>query len=218
MEFACPRCHFTTSEKRFLLSHLRRVKTCNDTFSTDSVESIIKRLKTKIVTNLPVKCTNCDHTFHTKQGLYHHLKNNKCSGLNQSAILVTTDDDGTEAMEGTTQHEEVKELRDQIAELKSIVNELVAGNSSAQIPQLHTTNQMNNTIIYIAPSNGQQAKLRDFGSENLSHISNDFVKPCLWQMNEGLVKEIHFNPDVPENHNVRLASTKQQKFEIWQDP
>lgn len=52
-----------------------------------------------------------------------------------------------------------------------------------------------------------------FGQENLGHVSDDFIKQCILMLNLGfqdLISKIHFDPAVPENHNVKFKSNKQK--------
>jgi hypothetical protein len=60
-----------------------------------------------------------------------------------------------------------------------------------------TINNTNNIVINV----------RNFGEENLDHITNEVKDRLIHQLNgKGivkLIKDVHFNPNVPENHNVR---------------
>lgn len=58
--------------------------------------------------------------------------------------------------------------------------------------------------------------LNDFGHENTSYLSSDFIEKCILNMNRGmtnLIKEIHFNPEHPENNNIKLNSKKHALLE-----
>ena len=57
----------------------------------------------------------------------------------------------------------------------------------------------------------QPIKLRDFGDENMEHITHDFCKELLKEPYSGpnkLVRAIHFNPNYIENSNVQATNRK----------
>lgn len=58
--------------------------------------------------------------------------------------------------------------------------------------------------------------INNFGEESLRHITATFAK----EINHGIAKlidTIHFNPDVPENHNIRLENVKGQLVAVFQN-
>lgn len=90
-----------------------------------------------------------------------------------------------------------------------------------ETPHIHidehrnTTNITNNVNINI---NVQSP--RPFGEEDVSHVSDDYIKQCMFALNSGfkdLITTIHFNPHVPENHNIRYKSTKQKSCMVYMD-
>jgi len=94
------------------------------------------------------------------------------------------------------------------AELKATNERLVQLLEVLQ--KLDTKNVNNNITINLT--------IRPFGTPSTEHITEDFKKECLTFMNKGilnLVKEIHFNPNVPENHNILCKSTKNGTCQIW---
>lgn len=62
--------------------------------------------------------------------------------------------------------------------------------------------------------------LNNYGNENLSYLTTDFLDDCVKRLNNGmknLVQHIHFNPQVPENRNIRVLSKKQNLLETFRD-
>jgi hypothetical protein len=50
-----------------------------------------------------------------------------------------------------------------------------------------------------------------FGKEDLSHLTPEFLERCIKMEGGGVmevVKKIHFDPEKPENHNVRITTIK----------
>jgi hypothetical protein len=72
-------------------------------------------------------------------------------------------------------------------------------------------NQWNQTIINI----------NTFGQENKAHLTPDFLDSCLRNITGkgvcDLIEKVHFNPDLPENHNVRLESTKRNMLRVKEE-
>ena len=62
--------------------------------------------------------------------------------------------------------------------------------------------------------------VNNFGNENYDYISNNMMKQLLKQGPKSipyLIKQIHFNPDHPENHNIRIKNKKLKYAEVKMD-
>jgi hypothetical protein len=62
----------------------------------------------------------------------------------------------------------------------------------------------NNNITY-------NVYINNFGAENISHLSNDFTERCVMNLKKGLcdyIERVNFNPNVPENHNIRYETNR----------
>jgi hypothetical protein len=69
----------------------------------------------------------------------------------------------------------------------------------------------NTTINNIHNGNNNYVVINNFGSENLSHLSQEFIYSCLNGMKRGVcdyIEKVNFNPNVPENHNIRYEDDK----------
>jgi hypothetical protein len=80
-----------------------------------------------------------------------------------------------------------------------------------------TNNTVNNTFnINVNFAEGKH----NFGNERINYLTPEFIRECLEDLTQGLgkmVREVYFNPDYPENHTVRLHSTKQKLMKIVLD-
>lgn len=88
--------------------------------------------------------------------------------------------------------------------LKSILNCLAEIKSEPKC--IIQQNIQHNNIIMI----------NDFGKEDTSYLTSDFIENCIMNLNKGmtnLIKEIHFNPGYPQNHNIKLNSKKHALLE-----
>ena len=66
-------------------------------------------------------------------------------------------------------------------------------------------------------SNSNNIIINNFGSENMNYVTEKMMKRLLKQGSKSipkLIKHIHFNPNHPENHNVRINNKKLKFAEI----
>lgn len=81
-----------------------------------------------------------------------------------------------------------------------------------------TTSVIHNTTIN--HSNTYNIQLNNFGQENTSYLTPEFLTYCLRNPKKGmpsLIEKIHYNKDYPENHNLRCKSLKNNVFERFID-
>ena len=91
----------------------------------------------------------------------------------------------------------VKELRFQI----SILLEKHAGTSSTNCNNTNIETQQNNITINI----------NSFGNENTDYIDNKAILACISKVYKSiptLLEKIHFDPNHPENHNIKITNKK----------
>lgn len=102
----------------------------------------------------------------------------------------------------TIQHEHERSLKE--------LNEL-----KQQVSVRSVTNIQNNTINQNITFN-----INNFGSENVSYLTPEFLSYCLMNPRQGMTKlidKIHYNEEYPENQNLRCKSLKQNVFEKYID-
>jgi hypothetical protein len=108
--------------------------------------------------------------------------------------------------------EELKDSsKEMIDALIGVIKDLVSSKNNSTI-----MNNNNNTTI----TNNIQINLKNYGNEDISHMTKDFLDDCCVRLNEGmknLVEQIHFNPDMPENHNIKWLSNKQNMYQVFVD-
>ena len=60
--------------------------------------------------------------------------------------------------------------------------------------------------------------INTFGYENTDYLESELMKDCLKERNlSRLVEQIHFNPEHPENHNLRIKNKKEKLMEYWEE-
>ena len=104
-------------------------------------------------------------------------------------------------------HTIINEKNKQIKKLEKTVDKLIdkAGNT--------TINNIKST-----QNQQQNIKLNNYGSEDLSHIT-DFFKTNLLGFPHGMIPKmieaVHFNSDKPENKNILLPNKKDNKMKVF---
>lgn len=100
-------------------------------------------------------------------------------------------------------------LMSKIDELNKKINEL----SHTQI----INNSNNSNIINI----NSQFSLRPFGEEITDYIEHEYIENIFFVSGlnnsafTSLLKLLHFDPEYPENHNIRIKSSKRNLLEIF---
>ena len=89
----------------------------------------------------------------------------------------------------------------------NIKNELVNSDNNVINSNNNNTNtNITNNII-----------INNYGEENLSYLSDEDIKDYIIDQTSGLlkcIKDIHFNPEHPENKNIRLLNKKQPYLQV----
>ena len=104
----------------------------------------------------------------------------------------------------------LNEKNKQIKKLEKTVDKLIdkAGNTTINHIQTNQTNQLNQ----------QNIKLNNYGSEDLSHLTDFFKNNLLTQphgMIPKMIEAVHFNIDKPENKNILMPNKKDNKLKIF---
>ena len=141
------------------------------------------------------KCKYCHNIYSRKDNLQRHL--NKCKKKNTS-----------------NQNELISLFKEQIAimkeehakekqELKMEISQLLEKVGSVT----NITHQQNN--IYI----------NSYGKENIDYISSNYLNKLIkspFGAVPKLIKYVHFNPNHPENHNVKITNKKLPYASVWE--
>lgn len=173
-------------------------------------------------------CERCGYTTPQKSNLVRHYRNKTvCDPINTSVavdVLLERLCDDTNKMyvcaacnarftyqSNLSRHkktckgkfsdkQQIEKLEKELNELKQLVGKNGATNTI-------TNNTQNNINI--------QINVRDFGGqENTKYLDNEFLMECFKDMDlVKVLEELHFNPEHPENHNVRLRNVKQNLME-----
>lgn len=176
-------------------------------------------------------CPRCNYSTLVKGDFIKHLKREKsCKPINgdisledvknkylkpkQSNFVCTVCDKSFSSKNGWKSHslscDKTTNLSKQIIELKKQVEELQKNNQ-----RLYNV-QNNNNININCPY-----PLRPFGQEFLDYIKDDAYQDIFFQTGldpevfVSFLKILHFDPDFPENHNVRMKNCKLKLMDIF---
>jgi hypothetical protein len=87
----------------------------------------------------------------------------------------------------------------------------------SQTINIHIDNFHHNGIV----TNNVNIQLNDFGKERLDHIDPAFIEKCLKSLSgdgiPNMVKKIYCDPDVPENHNVKICNENKEFMSVRED-
>lgn len=193
LKFVCERCGHESTTKGNLIQHLKKKSICSTTNSKRTREEVIASL-TRVSDKPKIHgCNYCDLMFSTPQGKHQHMKTCPNHPSNELRTKVNK-------MEKI-----IEQLQTELKSQKNSVNTTTTNNIQ---------NQQNINII-----------LNNFGNETTPQFTPEFLNHCLLNPSKGLtslIEKIHYNPELPENYNLRHKSTKQntlQKFidHNWHD-
>lgn len=204
-KYVCKLCDYDTDTKYCLISHLQKKKRCSD--SKDySREELIKELTEKEYNDLTYDCQYCNKKFNDRSNRQKHQKICKQAPLDSQQVNPIQQEKQDITI-NTTQ--ELREMRQEMQDMRKTIGELAT--------QLRRSPYTNNTII----NNNLNAQtvnitMNNYGNENLTHLTHDFLSHCLLNPKKGLaslIETIHYNKDIPENHNIRFKSWKKNLLE-----
>ena len=219
VNYECQRCGYSTINKTMFKRHLLRKNLCKVELDEINRYKLLKmnnfdeeaKKYEKSAKNPPKlrqnttksakKCSNfvcihCNKVFTRNDSLKKHinfrckLKNNEIE--NKDVII--------------------KELKESNEELKMMIEKLL--NNNLNINNNGTINTANRDI------NTTNIQINNYGSENIDYITDKVFKKLLEKPVSAITRLIelkHFNPNHPENHNVKITNIHDKYAKIYQD-
>lgn len=160
MEFKCSVCGYTSTERKNVVRHLAKKKSCGP-----GIKEIVEIA-------VEIKCEYCNKKFSTAKTLAFHIKNT-CTHKN-------------DALE-----EENRRLKEE--------NKLLKAKAEKSITTINNDNRVYNIMVV----NYEQTSLAKISDKDINKILTDAESH---QIIPRLIKEVHFNPDIPENHNIYISN------------
>jgi hypothetical protein len=219
MTYSCVRCGYTALQISHLRSHLKKKSICEPVFSNDEPSAILADLD-------------------TAEGRKKHQSADVFSS-NQSTLTDLTKVGAPDLVDIVRKLEvelsqsryEVETLKKQVSQLKRAIKSFEKAENTI-LPAVTTTDSNNNNTDSnnnTTDSNNKTINIHinNFGSENLSYLTPEFMKALMCDPNVGvndaipeIVRHIHFNPDHPENHNVKARDEESvlvRKSGAWKE-
>ena len=241
--YICPRCGLSTDNKHHFTRHLNRKYKCKPRLQNVEIEEIARKFAIiieekpkngKISRNIPkisqidpllsqidpfypkishlkikqnvfffdkladgrYKCSFCSRNYKNKYHCNRHLKKCKHNPNNAENDL----------------EEHIKELQNEKKEMKKQIDLLINHVNSTKSSTTNNTTH-NKTTNYIQ----QNIVINSFGDEKIGYIKKRFLDKLIkfpFGAIPKLIKAIHFNPEHPENHNVRITNKKQRFADV----
>ncbi len=166
MEFGCSICEYTSKQKKDVIRHINKKRSCGP-----GEKEIIK-------IPIDIKCEFCDKNFSSVQNLKYHQKHN-CK--HKDKIIEE---------EMRRLKEENKKLKEEKIETKNVT--------------INNNNNNNNNTFNIFIVNYEDTKFDKLTDKTYSKIIGDSDEA--YQIIPRLIREVHFNPNIPENHNVFISN------------
>lgn len=188
--YRCKRCGWHTAIRTHYVNHLNRKNHCKAILSNTTVASLKSNLLNLDSRSIPKKqdhsCIFCKKDFSKNSHMHRHIKTCKSKLLVDKDVIILN------------QKKQIDEMRSQY--VLNIADILIKSGTTSTT---HTTNIKNQNNINI--------HINSYGNENLDYITGTYLEKLLnipFGAIPRLLKDIHFNPNHPENHNIKITNKK----------
>jgi len=219
--YKCIRCGYTSNYKNNMKTHINRKKLC------ESIIENIPRQQLKLIFSKNIekfiyegflekkkekeyKCQYCSNIFTTSSNLNKHNRICKFREDKEDKIIDFIKNQ-TKKYE---KHIKMLEIREKEREEKWEKRELLLKNEISKllekVEKPNITNIQNQNNIFI----------NNHGNENLDYINSTVINNLInipYGALPKLVKYIHFNPEHPENQNIKITNKKLPYASVYKD-
>ena len=185
--FSCSTCQLSFKSKRCLTAHFKTKKHLTGNKETKH------------------KCV-CGKSFSYRQGLNTHKKTCTYTEpvIESSKILQVLQD------KLDKKDQENQEMREEMDELRKQVEMLLSKSTKNTTNNIQTLNSIENQNVHIV--------VNSFGHENIDHLTDQIIckliKTAPFTSVPLLIEKIHFDPEHPENHNIKITNKKLNYAEV----
>jgi hypothetical protein len=202
--FKCKRCWYTTDKKFDILRHFDRKNKCSPSYDSRDTNELREEVMKASEKTSGFPCKYCGKFFSSIPSRCRHAKHHCKSKREEKSDIDLL-------------KQQVSELTDKISTITSTISQTNNTNTNTTTNSNNTNTNTNNTMINNNTTINMPV-LRNFGEENMDAIPLQFIRDCYMNLNlKMLFEELHCTPEYPENHNVRLKSTKRELLEIYKD-
>jgi hypothetical protein len=230
MKYQCPKCLKEFAQKSNFDYHMRRIRPCinidltNNNQQNDHKSESLRNppkseesLQNRRVSEEKIKCTNtsknllcnhCNKFFSRKDNLKRHIDELRCKNIKKE--ILTSPDDNYKIL--FNEHQKTKE---ELKKLKNIIipfKDFKKNGPSFSQSIINTNNTQNNITInnYIV----------NHGLEDVAKLTSDENKQIINSNSEAIyniVKQIHYNPRLPEFNNIYINNLRSNSLYVMVD-
>ena len=201
--FCCESCQYRSDRKYNIQKHIKNVHIQDASDAELTNTQILSKNDKQIFST----CKKCLKNFKTFHGCKKH--ETSCKGVSNALEchhchkVLATASSKCKHMK-TCKMKEIREL---------VLAQNITNNTQNVIVHYHNHRGVNNQCKYYESEycNNTQ-NINDFGQEDITYISEDEMMQIALNYDiKGLIKQKHFNPAHPENHNIRDNCRKSYK-------
>jgi hypothetical protein len=174
-------------------------------------------------THKPFSCDNCKRSFKRNYHLQRHIQ--VCDGMIDSSTCKYCNK-VLSCRASKSQHQKICKARHlldvsvvppNLPGTVGLLNQGTVNNIQGPVNMGTVNNNNTNTNS----NNTLNITINNFGKEKMEHISPEFIEKCIRMGSHSSVyeifKKISLDPEVPENHNVRVYSERKQQMCVYKD-
>lgn len=240
-QFSCEQCSYTTNRLYNLQRHIAKrhelVQSIDNNILRNNTDLVISTNEKVILTNEevsreeekvipiikevilreekvsnPFKCDSCYKTFKHKQSLKLHAST--CKGTSSPFQCVKCRKI-LSSKQSKYKHMKICKGVQQTTE----TSQPIQHEATPAVQNQNNNYMINNGNCTI--NNNYTINIRNFGDENMEHITDEVKDRFAKQLNGkgilNLIKDVHFNPKVPENHNIRKCEDDKQLCKVYEN-
>jgi hypothetical protein len=184
------------------------IKKC-DTINSDTINNSNKKCN---------YCNYCNHTFASKYSLSRHI-NTSCENKkkiieekNKFVNIIAFNQE--EINKDLTYKHKLNSCKKEINK----INKIIKNKNIQSINNTNNINNINNGNIIL--NNSINIHINSFGKEDLTHITDDKYKLYIKNLTDGIlnyIKDVHFSPDKPENHNICIPQLNSSNIAVYKN-
>ena len=221
MEFLCRRCNTLFSQKILLIKHLKKLQPCsilNEDIDREKYLNSLVFNKNKF--NL-TKCIYCNEEFTQNNNRYRHQKccpNKPTNEVLENIRNINVDPPSAQIpppIDPKSKYNDKnrEDLIDMLIKLESELHEkcqqIIKQEPSSIVNYSNTTNNIDQSVNTHCHNNiVNNIHINNYGAERLDYLQNGLVQRFLEIDLPKLIRDIHYNPNVPENMNFRLRKSQ----------
>ena len=233
--FSCKRCGYDTDFKCNLKAHFRRKKPCKPRLSSEPISALMEQLNTPFThkytqstqnyTQSTQNYTQSTHNLHTNTHNLHTNTHTEPKLMKKNEFCCDFCQKIFSRADSLKRHRKKYCGSATISkETKTLIENMKKELEKAKLEKEIMSSEMNKLIDKVGDTNIQNQQINihinNYGTENIEYINKTFVHNLLempYKALPKLLKNIHFNPAHPENHNIKITNKKLPFVGIWID-